>query len=84
MAMRLGTENKRQVYMLIALFVVIVLVGGYELFGGSSTPKPTPLPVRPAAIQTASSTRPAIPVGRKPRSSPTMASILRCISTGLP
>jgi hypothetical protein len=48
--------------MLIALFVVIVLVGGYELFGGSSTPKPTPLPVRPAAIQTASSTRPAIPV----------------------
>jgi hypothetical protein len=62
MAMRLGTENKRQVYMLIVLFVVIVLVGGYELFGGSSAPKPTPPPVRPTAIQTASGTRPAIQV----------------------
>ncbi|MGA3136157.1 MAG: hypothetical protein ABSC88_09210 [Terracidiphilus sp.] len=44
MAMRLGTENKRQVYLVVGLFVVIAVVGGYELydsFGGSSTPHPT-------------------------------------------
>jgi hypothetical protein len=31
MAMQLGTENKRQVYILIALGVVFVCVGGYQL-----------------------------------------------------
>jgi len=51
MAMRLGTENKRQVYLLIALFVMILLVGGYEIFGGSSTPKTPPPAARPAAVQ---------------------------------
>jgi hypothetical protein len=45
MAMRLGTENKRQVYILIALGVIFVCVAGYQAksyFGGSSTP-PTPV-----------------------------------------
>jgi len=54
MAIALGTENKRQVYIVVALFAVIVIVGGYELFGpfgGSSTPAPAPRP----AVQTASS-----------------------------
>ena len=47
MAIPLGTENKRQVYIVVGLFVVIIAAGGYELsgyFGGSSTP-PTPAPV---------------------------------------
>jgi hypothetical protein len=69
MAIPLGTENKRQVYIVIALFVVILAVGGYELFGpfgGSpTTPVPTtaPRPVAPTAASNAhpaASARPAI------------------------
>ena len=58
MAMRLGAENKRQVYLVIALFVVIAAVGGYELydsFSGPPTPAPTPIPAVPAST----SARPA-------------------------
>ena len=58
MALKLGTENKRQVYLVIALFVVIAAVGGYELydgFSGPATPAPRPIPVVPASA----SVRPA-------------------------
>ena len=50
MAFSLGTENKRQVYIVVALAAVIVVAGGYELyssFGTSATA--TPASVRPAA-----------------------------------
>jgi hypothetical protein len=61
MAIPLGAENKRQVYLVIALFVVILAVGGYELFGpfgGSSMPVP-PAPVpRPGAQSASSNGRP--------------------------
>jgi hypothetical protein len=53
MALRLGTENKRQVYIVSALFAVILVVGGYEIFGtsgGSSTPSP-PVPAQHASAQ---------------------------------
>src|SRR5271165_2922272 len=59
MALRLGTENKRQVYLVIALFVVIAVVGGWELygtFGGPSTPS-RPIPAPP--VSSASNVRPA-------------------------
>lgn len=49
MAMRLGTENKRQVYLVIALFAVIAVAGGVELYQTLSGPSTTP---RPAATQT--------------------------------
>jgi hypothetical protein len=52
MALRLGLENKRQVYVLAALVVVIVGIAGYQLkqnFGGSSASTPTAPAIRPAA-----------------------------------
>ena len=66
MAMPLGTENKRQVYILIALVVVIVCAGGYEIFGGSSTPpQPAVAAARPANLQ------PAPAIGNASAATPT-------------
>lgn len=48
MAMRLGTENKRQVYLAIALFAAVVLIGGFELYQTLSGPAAR---TRPASAQ---------------------------------
>jgi len=54
MALALGTENKRQVYILAALGSVILLVGGYEVYNALSGPTSTstPPPVQAPALRT--------------------------------
>lgn len=46
MAIKLGIENKRQVYLLTALFVVLLTLGGWRLYqtieGPSAPPRPIP------------------------------------------
>jgi hypothetical protein len=42
MAMQLGTENKRQVYLVAALFAVILVAGGFELYENLSGPPSPP------------------------------------------
>jgi len=47
MAMKLGTENKRQVILVVVLFALILVIGGYEVFGGPSAPARPQAPARP-------------------------------------
>ena len=54
--MQLGLENKKQVYILGGLLVVLIAVVAYEVLGsGSSTPKPS----APAAAQAKPATQPS-------------------------
>jgi len=52
MALRLGTENKRQVYLVVALFAAILIIGGWEVYSNFIASPSTP--PRPVAVQTPS------------------------------
>jgi hypothetical protein len=56
MPLQIGAENKKQVYLAIALFAVVLGAGGYELYlnfsGPPATPHPAPL-ATPARLSAA-------------------------------
>ena len=52
MGLRLGAENKRQVYLLVALFVIILGVGGVEVYNQFSGPAPRRVPPPATAATT--------------------------------
>jgi hypothetical protein len=57
MAMQLGTENKRQVYLVIVLFTIILGLGGWQLFKAIAGPTaPTHSVPTPAASLPATAT----------------------------
>jgi hypothetical protein len=49
MAMRLGTENKRQVYLVVALFGFIFIYGGWKLYDTLTSPSTPPRSIPTAA-----------------------------------
>ena len=52
MAIALGTENKRQVYIVIALAAIIVIGGGYELYNSMGAPPAPAAPIRSTTART--------------------------------
>jgi hypothetical protein len=62
MAMRLGTENKRQVILVVVLFTFIILYGGYQAYKSFFAPSTTTRPVLPPqtlAVPAAAPSQPA-------------------------
>ena len=54
MAIRVGAENKKQLYTVIALFAVIAIAGSYELYSNFSTPAPRRIAPPPTAVRNSS------------------------------
>lgn len=73
MPMPLGLENKRQVYIVVALFVAIAGIGGWELYGSFFS---TPAPSHPAAVPApvALHTPPTAPIYKTTGANPFAAS----------
>ena len=63
MAMQLGTENKRQVYIVIALFAVILVLGGRQVYKMISGPPATPPPIPTATAARPAALTPSAPAG---------------------
>lgn len=60
MAIKVGTENKRNVIIAGVLFSIVAYLAISQLMGGSSTPAPAPAPARPAPVQKAPATTAAV------------------------
>jgi hypothetical protein len=50
MAMRLGTENKRQVYLVVVLFAFLFIYGGWRLYDMVTSPSTLPRTIPTAAV----------------------------------
>ena len=65
MAIALGTENKRQVQLAVALGIALVAVAGYEIYSSmGKSPSPSPA-VRPIANPTLHAVTPPVPSAKK-------------------
>jgi hypothetical protein len=63
MAMRLGTENKRQVILVVCLFAFIFIYGGVQLYKSFFAPSTPTRPVPVAAARPAATTAAAPQAG---------------------
>jgi hypothetical protein len=59
MALQLGTENKRQVYLVVALFTIILGAGGYELYSNFAGPSAPSTPAAPPPVHPTTTSRTA-------------------------
>lgn len=59
MAMRLGTENKRQVYLVIVLFSFLLIYGGFKLYQALSGPSAPVRSATPASANLTAASGPA-------------------------
>ncbi len=59
MALPLGTEKKGQVYLVIGLFAVIVVFGGWEIYGFFAGPTPTAPPAAVPVVQSSGAAKPS-------------------------
>ncbi len=66
MALQVGTENKKQVYLAIVLFAIVLGAGGYELYQNFAGPSVAPR----VALSTARAVRTnaPVPAGQEPQS----------------
>jgi hypothetical protein len=63
MAMQLGIENKRQVYLVVALFAVILGLGGWQLYKVIAGPAAQPRPIPTAGAGNSASVATSAPAG---------------------
>jgi hypothetical protein len=63
MALKFGTENKRQVYLVIVLFLFILILGGWQIYGMFKAPARRTNPV-PAAASAPPATEVKPPAGQ--------------------
>jgi hypothetical protein len=63
MALRLGAEKKWQIYLVVALFALIAVLGGWQIYGMFSTPS---TPIRPTAPPTPPAQRAPATAGSLP------------------